>query len=74
MCVHMQYLLVMYVLYVCGVRLPALVLFLSALLYNFMRALLVPPSQNEIFSEACPEVKPDGILGILTKSDHNERP
>lgn len=47
---------------------------LLALLYNFMRALLAASSQNEIFSEACPEVKPDGILRILTKVDLNERP
>lgn len=31
-----------------------------------MKALLVGLSQNEIFSEGCPQVKPDGIFRILT--------
>lgn len=38
------------------------------------QALLVPSSQNELFSEVCPEVKLDGLLGILTNRDCNERP
>lgn len=55
--------------------LPVLIFFfLLALFYNFMKELLQASSKNEIFSEACPEVRPDGILRILTKGNLNERP
>lgn len=46
----------------------------NILLLAYFTTLLVASSQNEIFSEACPKVKLGGILRILTKGDHNERP
>lgn len=64
---NMQHVLVFYSLYFFVVFACPNIFFLLALFYNFMKELLQASSKNEIFSEACPEVRSDGILRILTE-------
>lgn len=66
-CISKHVLFVFYSLYFfVGFACPN-IFFILALFYNLMKELLQASSKNEIFSEACPEVRPDGILRILTE-------
>lgn len=78
MCVHMQYawvnMFACTVCVVCSWCVPALVFYYRSYFTTLWGHYWYLKVKMRSFQRLCPEVKPDGILRILTKRDLNERP